>query len=99
MSSRRVLELVPVAREDLTEILHHTAAKWGDRQARVYDAKVHDAFETIRQNPAIGHTSDELPETHRLYLIGSHVIVYRPREEVISVIRILHQRMSLRRHV
>ena len=26
----------------------------------------------------------------------THVIVYRPREEVISVIRILHQRMSLR---
>ena len=37
--------------------------------------------------------------THLAYLVGSHVIVFRERAGGIGVVRILHQRMSLGRHV
>jgi plasmid stabilization system protein ParE len=33
-------------------------------------------YRTVLQ-PASGHASAELPETHRVYPVGSHVIVYR----------------------
>jgi len=32
-------------------------------------------------------------------VVGSHIIVYRGGAEVIGVVRILHQRMSLVKHV
>ena len=33
------------------------------------------------------------------YTVGSHVIVYRARADAIGIARILHQRMSLAKHV
>ena len=41
----------------------------------------------------------DLPATHLAYLVGSHVIVYRVGADSLGVVRILHQRMSLARHV
>ncbi|WP_434735706.1 type II toxin-antitoxin system RelE/ParE family toxin [Accumulibacter sp.] len=51
----------------------------------------------IGRDPLLGHRRDDLPETHRLYLVGAHVIIYRADEA--GVVRILHQRMSLTRHL
>jgi plasmid stabilization system protein ParE len=65
----------------------------------VYREKLHEAFQSIGRKPDIGHHSDELPQTHRLYFVGSHVIVYRTAGPVIAVVRILHQRMSLMKNL
>ena len=91
--------LSPKAEQDIENILRHTGETWGEAQLLIYRDKLGQALTTIRENPVIGHTSDELPETHRVFLVGSHVIVYRPRQQMIWIVRILHQRMSLRRHV
>jgi plasmid stabilization system protein ParE len=48
---------------------------------------------------AIQKGDAELPASHRLYFVGSHVIVYRDRDVSIAVVRILLQRMNLGRHV
>ena len=93
------LALSPKAEQDIENILRHTGETWGQAQLFTYRDNLAEALTTIRDNPAIGHTSDELPETHRLFLVGSHVIVYRLRPQVIWIVRILHQRMSLRQHV
>ena len=89
------LRLSHKARRDLTDILRYTAENWGKAQLLVYRDLVDHALETIRLNPAIGHRHEDLPETHRVYLVGSHVIVYRALTTGIAVVRILHQRMSL----
>jgi len=43
--------------------------------------------------------SDDLPSTHLAYLVGSHIIDYRVNVDSIGIVRILHQRMSLAKHV
>ena len=58
-----------------------------------------EAVKSIGENPNLGHGSTDLSPTHRLYLVGSHVIVYRIQDDLISVVRVLHQRMSLIQHI
>ncbi len=101
MSSRRpaVLKLSPQARQDFIDILRFTGETWGQNQLLAYRDKINDALQAIGSNPQLGHHRDDLPATHLAYLVGSHVIVYRTEADSIGVVRILHQRMSLARHV
>jgi toxin ParE1/3/4 len=89
------LILSPRAQQDIENILRYTGEQWGEKQIEIYRDKLTGALETISGNPASGHASIDLPETHRVYPVGSHVIVYRVQADVIGVIRILHKRMSL----
>jgi len=101
MSAHRPLplKLAPKARQDFIDILRYTGETWGANQLLAYRTKIDDALQAIRTNPQAGHSREDLPETHRAYLVGSHLIVYRIRANDIGVVRILHQRMSLARHL
>ena len=93
------LVLSPKAEQDIEGILRYTGESWGERQLVVYRDELGDALDRLLRNPGDGHLSADLPDTHRLYPVGSHVIVYRLKHQVIEVIRILHRRMSLVRHI
>ena len=95
---QRKIVLSPRARQDFIDILRYTGETWGQGQLHAYRDKLNDALQLIGRNPAMGHRSPELPETHRLYFVGSHVIVYRDQDSSMAVVRILHQRMSLAMH-
>ena len=101
MSSRKpaALKLSPLARQDFIDILRFTGETWGQNPLLTYRDKINDALQAIGHNPQLGHRSDDLPETHRAYLVGVHVIVYRSDADSIGIVRILHQRMSLTRHL
>ncbi|MBU6257111.1 MAG: type II toxin-antitoxin system RelE/ParE family toxin [Burkholderiales bacterium] len=101
MSSRKPLpiQLAPKARQDLIDILRYTGETWGPQQLQVYRHKLDDALQAISHNPHIGHICEDLPAPFLAYLVGSHVIVYRARADAVGIARILHQRMSLARHV
>jgi toxin ParE1/3/4 len=71
------LVLSPLAEQDIENILRYTGETWGEGQMRAYSDKLNAALQAIRFNPWIGHKSADLPDTHRLYPVGSHVIVYR----------------------
>ena len=93
------LILSPRAEQDIENILRYTGEQWGENQIPTYRDKLIGALETVLTIPNSGHTTAELPETHRLFPVGSHVIVYRVQENVVGVIRILHKRMSIPLHV
>ena len=93
------LVLSPKAEQDIENILRYTGEQWGENQIPIYRDKLAAALETLLSNPTSGHASAELPETHRIYPVGSHDIVYRVQADVIGVIRILHKRMSRPLHI
>ena len=101
MSSRKLhtVTLSPKARQDFIDILRYTGETWGQNQLLTYRDKINDALQAIGGNPQLGHGRDDLPPTHQAYLVGSHIIVYRTRADGVAVVRILHQRMSLAKHV
>ena len=81
------------------DILRFTGETWGQKQLLVYRDKIDKALHAISSNPKIGSRRTDLPETHRAYLVGSHLIVYRHFENNLEIVRILHQRMSLPHHI
>lgn len=91
--------LSPGARQDFIDILRYTGETWGEAQLLVYRDKIDSALQALGGNPQLGHRREDLPPTHRAFLVGSHVIVLRERAGGIAVVRILHQRMSLAKHV
>ena len=96
MSSRSLpIRLSRKARQDFVEILRYTAQTWGPQQLEIYRDKIDDALQAISRNPELGHKREDLPTTHRAYLVGVHVIVYRIEDQGLGVVRIRHQRMSL----
>ena len=100
MSSRnQQLTLSPKAHQDFIDIMRYTGETWGEKQLLSYRDKINDALQSISGNPQLGHHRHDLPSTHHSYLVGSHIIVYRIRVDGIAVVRILHQRMSLGKHV
>ena len=101
MSSRKALPvtLAPRARQDFIDILRYTGETWGQAQLLAYRNKIDDALQALGGNPQLGHHRSDLPPTHLAYLVGSHVIVFRERAGEVAVVRILHQRMSLGKHV
>lgn len=95
----RAVTLSPRARQDFIEILRYTGETWGQQQLLIYRDKIDQALQAISRDPQIGRRRSDLPATHLSYPIGSHVIVYREQAGGIGVVRILHRRMSLDRHV
>lgn len=87
------------ARQDFIEILRFTGEHWGLLQLEVYRDKIDEALRAVGRYPESGHRRDDIPATHRAYLVGAHVVVYRIDDQGIGVVRILHQRMSLPRHL
>ena len=101
MSCRKLLPLKfsPKARQDFIDILRYTGETWGQIQLLVYRDKIDDALKEIGRNPGTGQSRSDLLSTHLACLVGSHIIVYRINANNIGIVRILHQRMSLPRHV
>jgi toxin ParE1/3/4 len=93
------LTLSPEAQKDLIGILRYSGEKWGLEQLAVYRDKLNDTLLLIERNPQIGHAGVGLPSMYLVYPVGSHVVVYRIRNDAVEVIRILHKRMSILRHL
>ena len=100
MSSPNIpLVLSHQAQVDYEDILSLTLHRWGERQHDRYAALLNDALLALRDNPALGHRSRQLPAQYRMLHVGRHLIVYRFTESLVYVVRLLHDRMDVRRRV
>ncbi|WP_423236141.1 type II toxin-antitoxin system RelE/ParE family toxin [Amphibiibacter pelophylacis] len=82
------------------DILRYTAKTWGPIQLAAYRDRLDQALTAISADPlAAGHGRPDLPASHRSRQVGSHLIIYRLEPNGVGVVRILHQRMSLARHL
>ena len=92
--------LSPAARADLEEIWNYTCQRWDDDHAEEYVREIQRAIERVVDNPMIGRACDELRPGYRKHAVGSHKLCYRiVSGDVINVVRILHQRMDVDRHL
>jgi toxin ParE1/3/4 len=77
------------AEEDLLEIWSHIAdnnPEAADNLLRGIDA----ACKTLAENPSAGRAREELTPRLRSFVVGNYLIFYRPTENGIIVIRVLH---------
>lgn len=93
------LILSPRAQSDLDDIWEHTIERWGVRQAEIYIRLVKTATDAVAADPKVGRNCDDVRRGYRKYPVGSHVLFYRTTAAAIVVVRILHRRMDVERHL
>jgi toxin ParE1/3/4 len=98
MSGRPLYRLSPLAEADLEDIWLHSVNIWSVEQADSYLRGLFDAFAGLASGSKIGRAVD-LREGYLKYLTGSHIVYYRLGVGSLDVIRVLHQRMDVSRHL
>lgn len=84
---------------DLNDIWEYTFHKWSKEQADRYFNLIFDEIDFISENSELGTSYDHIRKNYRASKIKSHLIFYRLENNNIEVIRILHQRMDLKKRL
>jgi toxin ParE1/3/4 len=94
----RQLRLTPLAVHDLEEIWRYTRGRWSLAQAERYHRDLIAALEALARGEKVGRPC-MAREGYLRYPVGAHVAFYRESERTLDVIRVLHQRMDVERHL
>jgi toxin ParE1/3/4 len=94
-----MIRISPKAEEDLEQIYEYTADRWGLSQAEKYQDLLFDAFTRISSHNLIGKAFKTTAYDYRQVHIGRHLIFYRYDVEYIIVVRVLHDKMDIAKHV
>lgn len=86
--------------DDLNNIWDYTFKKWSAKQADKYYATIKLSCNGIGQNPDVGKEYDRINKNLLGLKCGRHIIFYQSLpEDKIEVIRILHERMDLKKRI
>lgn len=80
---------------DLEEIWLYTVEKWSIDQADRYYNLIFDEIQFICKNVNAGKSMEHVRKGYRASKVKSHLIFYRIQNNVVEVIRILHERMDV----
>ena len=87
----------PKADEDILEIWRYLYERAGIEIANRVEAKIYGAFETLSQNPRLGHKRSDLTSHPVLFFaVYSYMIVYRLRTPI-EIARVLRGKRDLKR--
>ena len=86
--------------DDLNDIWDYTYETWSAKQADKYYATIKLACNGIGENPEIGKEYEGISRKLLGLKSGRHIIFYQLlSENKIEVIRILHERMDLKKRI
>ena len=85
------------AARDLEKIWLYTIVTWSEEQADRYYNLLLDEIEFVAENPQAGRDYSVIREGYLRTRVKSHYIFYKlnSEENLIEIIRILHQRMDI----
>lgn len=92
-------KLSPLARKDLEGIWRFSFERWSKDQADRYYTEIVDAFRDLANGDREGRLVAGLKAGYLSLTCGSHFIIYARRKQTIEIIRILHKRMNIGRHL
>ena len=90
--------LSPLARTDLEDIWRYTFKNWSLEQADRYHGTIMTAILALADGSVSGSRAD-VREGYFKLSAGSHVLFYRKTNTTLEIMRILHQRMDVGRHL
>lgn len=92
-------QLAKKAYADLKSIAEYTQTTWGIEQRKEYLSRLDQSFHLIAENIGIGRNCDHIREGYHSLPVGRHLVFYRVEDEVVTIIRILHQSMDVERQL
>lgn len=87
------------AREDLVSVWEYSREHWGIEQADLYIDAFMLGFVWLGRNRNLRRSRADLKEGVRSCIEKSHVIFFSEHQRRIDILRVLHQRMDLGRHL
>ena len=85
---------------DLEEIWLYTVDKWSVQQADRYYNLIFDEISFICKNPTTtGKQMDDIKKNYRASKVKSHLIFFKVMNEIVHIVRILHERMDITNRV
>ncbi|CAA7627298.1 Toxin ParE1 [Candidatus Terasakiella magnetica] len=90
--------LSPRAETDLEDIWLYSFKNWSLEQADRYHNAIVEAFNDLATGRKGGRSVD-IRDGYFKHQVGSHMVYYRFTEAGLVVVRILHQRMDVGRHL
>ena len=92
-------KLSNLAAEDFAAIYGYTLLNFGALQADILADDLDRTFQLLFGSPLMGGECPEIAVGVRRHDHQKHAIFYRQREHDIFVMRVLHQRMDIWRHL
>ena len=87
------------AEQDLIEVWIVQSAGVGIQQADKYLDELEAGVAQLEANAKLGKSRDELRPGYRSLTINRHIAYYRVEKSVVSIIRVLHDRMDPDAHL
>lgn len=94
----KALVFSPAARADIDSIWDYSTENWGPDQADRYTDEIRDACHALASGRRRGNAVDVRPDYLKCRT-GSHVIFFRDRGDHLQIIRVLHERQDVGRHL
>jgi toxin ParE1/3/4 len=93
-------KLTNKAVDDLSKIWEYTLEVWSENQADKYYELLISNCQEIADNPHLGKSYDGITQSLLGMKTNRHIIFYRTlNENYIEIIRILHERMDLKKRI
>jgi len=90
----------PLALQDIENIYNYTLQIWGQSQAESYVRDLQSGIMAIRAHSSLGRILQYDVPSLRIYRVRDHLLIYRNLDEdTLLIIRILHARMDVPRHL
>ena len=87
-----------LAEDDLENIWEYSFETQGESQADKYYDEFIKGMDLLANNPGLGVSCDEIREGYRQFKFNHHVVYYKVTPSILTVIRILHERMEPAEH-
>lgn len=87
------------ARGDLRAIWRYSATTWGPEQADAYVDAMVSRFAWLATNRTLWRGRNDLEAGLYSYPQDRHVIIFRERNDGLDIVRVLHGRMDVEKHV
>ena len=94
----KALAFTPLAIADIEAIWDYSSETWGPDQADRYTDEIRDACHALAAGWKMGRFVD-IRSGYLKYTTGSHIIYLKDQMDRLEVIRILHSRQDVERHL
>lgn len=84
---------------DLEAIAEYSIERFGIGQVRHYRDQLRVCFKQLADNPGLGRPAEQLSAGLRRYEYRAHIIFYQSVDSGILIVRVLHYRMDVGRHL
>jgi toxin ParE1/3/4 len=95
----RTLRISKRAGTDLEEIGFYTQTMWGEEQRYRYNILIKECFDNLLVTPFSGADYSHTKPGCWRKKVGQHYIFYRPTPASVDIMRILHRKRDIVRHL